>query len=543
MAVDRDPLAEQIRRVIERAGSDAPGSEAVDRQMGTSLVAGAHARASSRPRWLVPAAAALVAVGGVSLVVMSRSDDERREATDASSTSTASDPTDPTDASATPTAETVTTTTESSSSTGVPTTDMGAIAQATVPETIDRTQLERTVLWEAGIGSGADQLGLERDGCGACAAPWAPIVLDDGTILIPDAVNARWVTVQDGIASATPLAAGDAFVGQPVWDGGSTVYAPIARTDGTYTVVVAMIDRFDLASVTEEFPVSHGPFVKIAIDGARLVENMDGEIARLPVPVNPVTTTRSGDARIDVSAFGGTTAWTLTGAWVGQTEILGGLSDGTVVLRGPDEAILRIAPDGTVGTGTLGGVNMSENGSVTLSDAGLVRLEMDDALERWQLVRYSLPSMPADAAPACTADAVDVRFGASDGAMGTRYLPLLATNSSEGACRLADTPTIVALDGGDQPIDRVQFADPSTSFTFGPLLGGVLYPDATAVSVLRWSVMCEDDPSGAGGLVPTVFEIDLGAGARVRVDNIAGVDLTCGLLVPRFEWADPSWMT
>jgi hypothetical protein len=359
------------------------------------------------------------------------------------------------------------------------------------------------------------------------------------------------VVVTDGQATATPLAAGDTFAGQPVLGPDQYVYAPLLRTpgdtpvagDSTASMLVLTIDPFAPDTPFGEFPLPDAaPYVRLVVDGVQLTDGGANVITTFVLPAGPATTSHTSDG-VAVTVFGTTTTWQVPASWGGGAEVLGALPDGTVVLRGAGETIARLAPDHVATTARMDGVNMGQNGSVTLTDAGIVRLEMDDTFEHWRVVRHALPPVPGDSAPPCAADDVSVLLGQSDGAMGTQYLPVIVTNISDTTCRIPDAPTIVPLDTAGEPLatDRVQLADPSTPFTTGPLLDGVLYPGASAASVTRWSMMCSDNPDGAAGLSPASLQITLGGDTELTLENTAGVNLVCGLVVPPFEWTTPDW--
>ncbi|HQV57018.1 MAG TPA: hypothetical protein PKV27_03325, partial [Ilumatobacteraceae bacterium] len=89
---------------------------------------------------------------------------------------------------------------------------------------------QRTVLYTADVGAGVNQLG--REDCQECepTTPWTPVLLPDGTLVIADMNNSRWVVVRDGAPAAHPFPDGRVPIAQPVADDDGTVYS----VDGYY---------------------------------------------------------------------------------------------------------------------------------------------------------------------------------------------------------------------------------------------------------------------------------------------------------------------
>ena len=113
----------------------------------------------------------------------------------------------------------------------------------------------RQLLYEAGSGAAVNELGIED--CQECDPyrPLTPVVISDGTVIIADLVNARWISVRDGVPTATPFPADtriDAVLGGP----GDVIYA-VTRT-GTppaWDLRLIALDPTDLATVIAEHDI------------------------------------------------------------------------------------------------------------------------------------------------------------------------------------------------------------------------------------------------------------------------------------------------
>ena len=91
-------------------------------------------------------------------------------------------------------------------------------------------QLERTVLASYEVGSGDGELGFEQ--CQECEplTPWAPVVTDDGTVVVADALNGRWMIHRDGAWTSLPYRDGEVVTSAPVVGPDGLMYAMVADT-------------------------------------------------------------------------------------------------------------------------------------------------------------------------------------------------------------------------------------------------------------------------------------------------------------------------
>ena len=129
--------------------------------------------------------------------------------------------------------------------TDVPSTDA---PPTTTLETLPST--EGTVLYEATVGVEDGQLGLED--CQECEpmAPLAPMVAPDGSVIIADTFNRRWVIVRDGAGTYVPYVPG-VFVHDAVLGADGDVYWVEYTLDGATLGRVVHAPFDDLSTTTE----------------------------------------------------------------------------------------------------------------------------------------------------------------------------------------------------------------------------------------------------------------------------------------------------
>lgn len=247
-------------------------------------------------------------------------------------------------------------------------------------------------LYRAMIGSAIDQIGLED--CRECdpGRPWGPVVLPDGRIVIADGVNRRWITVTDGVPTATPLPDRIGFVSQPLVDADGRIVVAAQAASAATPGAVMFFDPDDLSAPVEEVPADVTVFSSVELDGTDVIVN-DRPAARLPKSV--------GERPEAVYAFDRSPA-TVAVTWNGQRRVwqfpydfarTGGvrLPDGSITLTafdGTTDLLVRLMPDGTAASIAVQPPAAWNGGSFTGVD-GLVQLELEG--DDWVIRRYRLP--------------------------------------------------------------------------------------------------------------------------------------------------------
>ena len=377
MTDDERDLDVAIRVVVKAAVRDTPTSN--------SVIPGTRNERESR-RW-VGVAAGIVGVVGVASLWSIRED--ARVVRPASTTLRA-------------TAETTTTTATTTRNTAGPST-LPPVARSEVPVAIGGALTPR-VLYTAGVGTGVNDLGLERDGCSSCASPWAPLTSTDGRLVIADYFNYRWVVVTDGKPMTTVLT--DAtFDGQPRLGPDGQIYAPVLTVTGTppateakYYVYVYGLD--DLSTPTATYPLTSGTFSFIEFVGDGLYEGAwpGGRLVTRVASHDPALPTidRADANTLVVTVRGTSRRWVFPDGWVPSDVVP--LHDGSVVIGvsvmvgTPRTVYTRLWPDGMSSSNTVAGDNLSLNGERTIDDSGILQIELDK--EKLHVVRYELPARP-----------------------------------------------------------------------------------------------------------------------------------------------------
>ena len=250
--------------------------------------------------------------------------------------------------------------------------------------------LDGAVLWEGGAGEGNDQLGLSSECSSDCGA-WSPISVG-ATVVILDQQNLRWVSIRaDHTTVVDALESRSVPAGQPLLAPDGLIYAPFllhdaAGSTASATWVVRSYEPNSLASPVAEIPINGAMYtIIIEVDGDQLLAN--GRSIRHLSPAAPAKVTIDGN-RVKVDTGTSRTVWTLPDGWMpNQPRVL---SDGSVVVRGTDGKITLLKPDGRWATATASGINMANNGEITVDDSGVMQLESIDGT--WQVVRYPLPN-------------------------------------------------------------------------------------------------------------------------------------------------------
>ena len=269
-----------------------------------------------------------------------------------------------------------------------PTVDVGTVRVADVLEKYPGAEPEE--LYRASFGSADDQLG--RESCSECdpSVPWGPVLASDGRLIIADNYNARWITVIDGMPTATPFAADTGLVAQPVVDGLGRLYTVESEwSPGQLTGWLRVYDVADLATPIEQYPVGAPTYSLLelvddeVLVNRRTVAAIDGSVGSRPdvaFDVPDVTVTWQGLRR--------------TWQFPPTSLVLGGdarLADGSVLVYlndGTGGSTVRLRPDGTATSAPFPGT-ASANGSnqVTTTDRIVLQLDGDQFVVR----RYSLP--------------------------------------------------------------------------------------------------------------------------------------------------------
>jgi hypothetical protein len=259
------------------------------------------------------------------------------------------------------------------------------------------------VLYEAGVGSAPDQLGLED--CTECdpTRPLSPMLTSDGRLVIPDVENRRWVVVDEGQSTTVPmpadLVAWDVLIGP-----GDVVYvaAFTLTPSGPANPEVIAFDATDLSTVLARSSIQSRTLGMLQFNGEEVVVALgpDEDEERFPLARPALDTmatvelgSEAGSPSLQVTTPNGTTTWVLEQA---NLEDAMPLTDGTVAVSGGVEredtsprAVWILRPDGT-STGQQMATRPDSANGLSLSERGIVSLERDE--DTWRVVRFPLPS-------------------------------------------------------------------------------------------------------------------------------------------------------
>ena len=300
------------------------------------------------------------------------------------------------------------------------------------------TEADAEVLYQAAVGEALDQLGMEDE-----LRPLAPFVMTDGAIVIGDPVNARWLVVREGAASAVPT--DDA---EFVWDAlqafNGTIYS-LVYTWSNKGLVNGRVERSgsEVFEFVEPHPLNVGDCCKrLTYDGA--FENLDGGPRLVGDTVTivesagaPVVTQAGSATGVQVTARfadGTTASWTVP-LVDGSGPELTVMPDGSLVglqrassLRTWTVSHLRL--DGTVAQSsiTLDSEPADNVGKWSIGLDGLTVLTLDPAEEMFRVLRFPLPELlPVDKQQPTEATVVSTEPPSTDGTVPTTVVDTNAT--------------------------------------------------------------------------------------------------------------------
>ena len=260
--------------------------------------------------------------------------------------------------------------------------------------------LQRTVLYSAGSGSTINDLGQEQ--CTECdgVSPSNPLIDDDGTIIIGDPQNRRFVVVSDGTPLAAPypenMLAGQGVladhlvyvlmrVGDPTVAPPTTEIHVLRVADlkaGQYTI----IERHEVATTFG--------LASLAIRDGQLFAG-DTPFKRLSeVPLGTPQVSFGGtpnEQELIVSFSGRQMTWRFPAGWAIEEPLP--MADGSIAATGYSESLgqfaLRLMPTGQAIVGDIGDFFLSDSHTGRVTAGGIVTLESGDS--PYEVVRYTLP--------------------------------------------------------------------------------------------------------------------------------------------------------
>lgn len=256
-----------------------------------------------------------------------------------------------------------------------------------VPADLAAEPLDRTVLYTATVGAGDGQLG--REDCQECepTRPMAPVLTPQGTVIIPDLANGRWVIVDGADVRTVPMDGG--LVGQPLLVG-SWLYAPMNTADDPpSTTTVRAYDTTDMTTVVEELPMTTDLWRTLVVSGNHLFAGATElrELSPYDAAATMVPAFDQAPNTMDVTWNSVHRRWQFP-SWA---TVPTALTDGTVLVGadlGGTDSIVRLFPDGTMAAGTLAAPT-DAYGWWTAGQLGIVQIEFDGT--RFEVARYALP--------------------------------------------------------------------------------------------------------------------------------------------------------
>jgi hypothetical protein len=273
-------------------------------------------------------------------------------------------------------------------------------SSALIPAGADiRPSATPQVLYEAGVGAAANQLGLED--CSECdpIRPLSPMLATDGRLLIVDTQNRRLVSVTAGVPSTVPLPEGflpwDALMGPS-----DVVYlAGFTETpQGPANPQLIAVDARDPATVLSRSPITGDGLGMLRFDGDEVVLVLDTEqsfpLARPGPAGTPIVDPQHDHdpPSLVVTASGGSTTWTVEPGWEEAVP----LADGSVAVLGAVDidgsgtrVVWRLEPDRSWVGEQIAARSAAANGGPSVSEQGVVVLERDGG--SWRVVRFPLP--------------------------------------------------------------------------------------------------------------------------------------------------------
>jgi hypothetical protein len=263
------------------------------------------------------------------------------------------------------------------------------------------------VLYQASIGAGEHQLGLED--CRECdpARPLNPVLTDDGRVLILDTANRRWVTVTEGVPATVALPA-DLVPYQMIMGPQDIVYVTMSPRGGGPTELVTF-DARDLSTVVSRQPVDQpGVIPALRLDGTDLVLQSGTEPERRrpltpagapPLPsvkpsfgTDPTTlTVTSADGVARVYVFdAGLSPSSSAPLHDGSVVVLANQTDTTT---SPHTTVYRLHPDGAITAGRIDGEDDSFSSlGPFVDERGVIELQRTPEGGGWNVVRFPLPT-------------------------------------------------------------------------------------------------------------------------------------------------------
>lgn len=249
----------------------------------------------------------------------------------------------------------------------------------------------RTVLGSVPIGSAAGQAGVVE--CQECDPyrPWAPIVAPDGSIVLCDFVNNRWLTIVGDVVGVQPWPEGLGVIGQPRLVEASLMVVPYYNS-ATQLATALFYELPDLASPVREEPILNQFITSVKFRGKEILVNekaLDFELSE-PYPV--------------VTPSFNTKPQTLTIEWRGQSRkwifpdgynalLVGSAPDGTVVVEVYDPTISELVfyRFGVTGQrASLGiGDNFAWNDEIQVGIGRVVQIELAEN-NQIEVVEYAI---------------------------------------------------------------------------------------------------------------------------------------------------------
>lgn len=362
---------------------------------------------SPRPMWAWVCAGG-VAIAGLVTGVVLLTRDGTRSITPATSTitSTSLSPSTSTTASSEPTPSSTSPSTSAETSAApsppIPTEPASTVQFA---DAVHDGTTQRTVLYTATVGTGIDQIGREE--CQECdpESAWTPVALPDGTLVIADSNNNRWVVVRDGTPATYPFPDGRVLISQPVADDDGTIYV----VDGYYqsgpakVAGVSVYRNGDMSSPSQQVEVPAATvFSSIQLTSTAVLVNgrgvpgLQGVIPATGPRPEVTYSLNQFPATVTVVWDGRTTVWMVPPTDFSMIPLQDNLRPGGIILfEGYDSPtstkyLVSLHPDGTAVRAKITGINAGTNGSNSADATGIVHLEWVN--DHFEVAHYTFPN-------------------------------------------------------------------------------------------------------------------------------------------------------